>query len=185
MIANALLKDGGKARWSVPKSGDVTNCANYQGLTLLPVISKLFNNLLLRWVSPHLQLNDNQCGFRHGRGTADALLALDATVGPRVQRGKRNCLFFLDWSKDYDSVMHLACLFRLAQKGVTGKLWRLIDARYQRCSARACVDGCQSMPLAVHCGVAQRGPSSPFLYAGFIDGLPASVHSELGLQINS
>jgi hypothetical protein len=101
---------------SVPKSGDLTNYANYQGLTLLPAISKLFNNLLLRWMSPHVQLNDHQCGFRHGRGTADALFALDATVGPRLQRGKRICLFFLNWSKAYDSVMHLACLARLAHK---------------------------------------------------------------------
>jgi hypothetical protein len=67
---------------------------------------------------------------------------------------------------------------RLADKGVTGKLWRLIDALYQRCSARACIDGCQSKPLAVHCGVAQGCPLSPFLYAVFTDGLLASVHSE-------
>jgi hypothetical protein len=121
---------------SVPKSGDLTNCANYRGLTLLPAISKLFSNLLMQRMSPPVALNDHQYAFRHGRGTADALFAPDATVRPRVQRGELTYLFFLDWSKAYDRVMHQALLARLAHKGVTGKLWRLIDALYQRCSAR-------------------------------------------------
>jgi hypothetical protein len=100
------------------------------------------------------------------------------TVRPRVQRGELTCLFFFDWSKAYDRVMHQAFLARLAYKGVTGKLWRLIDALYQRYSVRACIAGCQSMPLVADCGVAQGCPLSPFLYAIFIDGLLDSVHSE-------
>jgi hypothetical protein len=163
---------------SAHKSGDLTNCTNYRGLTLLPALSTLSSNLLLQRLSLHVALNDHQYGFRHGRRTADALFALEATVRPRVQRGDITCLFVLDWSKAYDRVMHHAFLARLAEKGVTGKLWRLIDALYQRCSARACIDGCQSEPLAVHCGVAQGCPLSPFLYAVFIDGMLASVHSE-------
>jgi hypothetical protein len=37
---------------------------------------------------------------------------------------------------------------------------RMIDALYQCCSAPTRIDGCQSMPLAVHCGVAQGCPLS-------------------------
>jgi hypothetical protein len=154
------------------------HCTNYRGQTLLPALRKLLSNLLLERLSPHVELNNHQYGFRHGRGTADALLALDATEGPRVQRGELTCLFFLDWSKAYDRVMHHAFLARLAYKGVTGKLWRMIDVLYQCCSARVRIDGCQSVPLAVHCGVSQGCPLSPFLYAVFVDGVLASVHSE-------
>jgi hypothetical protein len=64
---------------SVPKSGDLTDCRNYRGLTLLPAIRKLFSNMLLQRIRPHVQLHDHQYGFRPGRGTADALFALDAT----------------------------------------------------------------------------------------------------------
>jgi hypothetical protein len=59
---------------SVPKSGDLTNCSNYRGLTPLLTITQLFTHLLLQRVPPHVQLNDHQCGFLRGRGTADALL---------------------------------------------------------------------------------------------------------------
>jgi hypothetical protein len=61
------------------------NCANYWGLTQLPAISTLFSNLLLQLSCPHVELNDHQYGFRHGRGPAAALFALNATVHPRVQ----------------------------------------------------------------------------------------------------
>jgi hypothetical protein len=71
---------------SMPKSGDLTNCTHFRGLTLLPALSKLFSNLLLQRLSPHVELIDHQYGFRHGRGIADALFALDDTVHPRVQR---------------------------------------------------------------------------------------------------
>jgi hypothetical protein len=64
----------------VPKSGDLTDCLNYHGLTLLPTITKLFTHLLLQRVRPHVQLNDHQYGLHWGRCTADALFALDATV---------------------------------------------------------------------------------------------------------
>ena len=49
---------------SVPKTGDLTHCSNYRGLTLLPSINKLFANLLLQRLRPHVQLHDHQYGFR-------------------------------------------------------------------------------------------------------------------------
>jgi hypothetical protein len=110
--------------------GDLTECANYGGLTLLPASIKLFSNLLLQRISTHIELNDHQCGFQHGHGTADALFALDATTRPCVQQGELTCLFFLDWSKSYDRVMHEAFLAHLAHTGVSGKLWQLVDALF-------------------------------------------------------
>jgi hypothetical protein len=118
----------------VPKSGHLTNCTNYRSLTLLPALSKLFSNLLLQRLNPRVELSDHQYGFRHGHRTADALFSLDAIVRPLVQRGDLTCHIFLDWSKAYDRVMHHAFHAHLADKGVMSKLWRLIDAFYQRCS---------------------------------------------------
>jgi hypothetical protein len=145
---------------------------------LLPTIAKLFTHLLLQRVRPHVSLNDHQYGFRRGRGTADALFALDAAVQPRVQRGELTCLAFLYWSKAYDRVMHHAFLDRLAHKGVSGKMWRPIDALYQRCSAWVSLGGCLSSSLPVHSGVAQGCPLSPFLYAVFVDGMLSLVQAE-------
>jgi hypothetical protein len=109
---------------------------------------------------------------------SDALFALDATVRPRVQRGELTCLAFLDWSKAYDRVMHHAFLDRLAHKGVSGKMWRLVDAFYLQCSAWVSLGGCLSSSLPVHSGVAQECPLSPCLYAVCIDGMLESVQTK-------
>jgi hypothetical protein len=92
--------------------------------------------------------------------------ALDATLRPRVLCGELTCLAFLDWSKAYDYVMYHALFNRLAHKGVSGKMWRLIDALYPRCSARASLEGCLSSSLTVHSGVDQGCLLFPFLYCG-------------------
>jgi hypothetical protein len=42
-----------------PKSGDLADCSNYRGLTLLRTITKLFAHLLLQRVRPHVPLNDH------------------------------------------------------------------------------------------------------------------------------
>jgi hypothetical protein len=140
MIATAFLKDGGKLV-QVPKSGDLTNCANYRALTLLPAKRKLFCNLLLQKVSPHGKDNDHQYGFPHRQGTADSLL-LCMPQYALASRGQLTYLFFLDWIKAYGRVMHHAVVTCLAHKGVTGKLGRLIDALDQRCSASTATSSC-------------------------------------------
>jgi hypothetical protein len=116
---------------SVPKSGDFTSCTYFQGVTLLSAISKLFSNMLLQRMSPHAELN-NQYGFRHGRGTADALFALDATVRPCLQRGELTYLFFLDWRKANDRVCTISfsiALFRKALHENSGdSLWPFTSA---------------------------------------------------------
>jgi Reverse transcriptase (RNA-dependent DNA polymerase) len=149
----------------LPKTGDLTECGNYRGLTLMPAIDKLFSQIMVKRLSAHVQLHDHQYGFRTGRSTFDALFALHAAVKPRVRDGLLSCLLFLDWSKAYDRVMHAAFLDRLAAKGVTGKAWRLVDAMYKNASSRVRLEGHMSSASHVTCGVAQGCPLSPFLLA--------------------
>ena len=57
----------------VPKNGDLILCGNWQGISLLDVMGKLFARVL----NDRLQLvveevvSDTQCGFRTGRGCVD------------------------------------------------------------------------------------------------------------------
>jgi Reverse transcriptase (RNA-dependent DNA polymerase) len=157
----------------LPKTGDLTDCGNYRGLTLMPAIDKLFSQIMVKRLAAHVPLHDHQYGFRTGRSTFDALFALHAAVDPepRVRNGLLSCLLFLDWSKAYDRVMHAACLDRLAAKGVTGKARRLVDAMYKNASSRVRLEGPMFSAFHVTCGVAQGCPLSPFLFAVFVDSM--------------
>ncbi|VDP72614.1 unnamed protein product, partial [Schistosoma mattheei] len=49
----------------IPKKGDLSNCDNYRGITLLSIPGKVFNSVLLNRMedSVDVQLRDQQAGF--------------------------------------------------------------------------------------------------------------------------
>ena len=57
----------------IPKKGDLNNCSNYRGITLLSVPGKVFNRVLLERMKEAVnpQLRDEQAGFRQNRSCTD------------------------------------------------------------------------------------------------------------------
>ena len=53
----------------LPKKGDLTNCNNYRGITLLVIAGKVFNRIILNRMKFAVdeKLRDNQAGFRANR----------------------------------------------------------------------------------------------------------------------
>ena len=162
---------------SVYKTGDPTQCSNYRGLTLLTAADKLWAAVITRRVGRHVPLHDHQYGFRPGRGTLDALFNLSTVIRTRKTSGQGTYVFFLDAKKAFDTVPHHALLACLHQKGVTGKLWRIIDRMYLQASSCVRVGHTVSEAFPVQRGVAQGCPLSPLLYDVFADTLLDSVHT--------
>ena len=60
---------------AIPKKGDLSQCNNWHGISLLDVTGKLFARILqqrLQSVADE-ELNESQCGFRRGRGCTDMI----------------------------------------------------------------------------------------------------------------
>ena len=62
----------------LPKKGDLSNCANYRGITLLSVPGTIFNMILLERMKDVVdpQLRDNQAGFRKNRSCTNQIATL-------------------------------------------------------------------------------------------------------------
>ena len=62
------------------KKGDRTFPKNYRGITLLPIMGKIFTKILrerlLHWAETNDLLNEAQFGFRPNRRTTDPILIL-------------------------------------------------------------------------------------------------------------
>ena len=62
------------------KTGDVNIVINYRGITLIPVISKLFELNLLDMCEQFLGCYELQFGFKKGIGCSEAIFALRSTI---------------------------------------------------------------------------------------------------------
>jgi hypothetical protein len=78
------LPDQLKESINVPihKNGNKTDCNNYRGISLLSTSYKILSNMLLSWLSPHVDeiIGDHQCGFRRNRSTTDQIFCIRQTL---------------------------------------------------------------------------------------------------------
>ena len=70
-ISIPLIKD---------KTGNINNMDNYRAITLLPVISKLFEMVILSISNDLLFIDSLQIGFKDKVGCVDAIFTLKSTI---------------------------------------------------------------------------------------------------------
>ena len=59
----------------VPKKGDLTNCGNWRGITLMPTAAKVMGKVIIKRISRGVdkKLRKEQAGFRSGRSTIEQI----------------------------------------------------------------------------------------------------------------
>ena len=93
------------------KEGDESDPSNYRPMSLLPVVSKIFEKIIFNRIIVFLNeekvLNENQFGFRQNRSTIDALVELSENVRINWLNEKQNTISTSwDLSKAFDTVDH-------------------------------------------------------------------------------
>ena len=69
------------------KTGSVNDIGNYRGITLSPIISKLFEVVIMSLCSDVLETDSLQFGFKDKIGTADAIFTMKSTIKHFIDRG--------------------------------------------------------------------------------------------------
>ena len=114
---------------------------NNRGITLLPVIDKLFMSVLADRILGFAILHDHQYGFVKGKGTHEALFNLIANMQLHKDAKDPLYTFFSDIKKAFDTVNRDMLLAKLHDKGITGKVWRVIRHAYQHTTGRVKLAG--------------------------------------------
>ena len=101
----------------IPKKGCITNPRNYRPVSILPVLSKVFERIIYTLVSKHLKVHSPispyQFGFLSGKSTTSALLALSNGILQSLDQGVEVVSVFFDLSRAFDSVPHALLLQKL------------------------------------------------------------------------
>jgi len=110
------------------RDGNIEDRSNYRGITLSPVISKIFKLLIMNMVKDKLVSSDLQFGFKPNSSCSRAILALQAGVKPICDNGGTATLCALDISKAFDRVNFYG-LFQI-----------LVDCLFPKCSIDLLLD---------------------------------------------
>ena len=135
----------------IPKKGDLSNCNNWRGISLLDVAGKVTARILqdrLQHVAEE-ELPESQCGFRKGRGCTDMIFAVRQLVEKTWEHRSKAFFLFIDLKKVYDSVPREAMWFALANLGVPNSTIQLIKSFNHDMQATIQLDGTTLDPISV------------------------------------
>ena len=131
----------------IPKKGDLSNCDNWRGISLLDVVGKVTARILqdrLQQLAKE-ELPDSQCSFRRGRDCSDMIFAVRQLVEKSWEHRARTFFLFIDLCKAYDTVPRQLMWQALAKLGVPQSTIQLIQSFHQDMQATIQLDGTGAM----------------------------------------
>ena len=152
-------------------NGSSSDISNYRGITISPIMSKIFDHLLKVMFSEQLTTSHLQFGFKKKNATTHAIFCLKQTVEYYINNGSRVYCTFLDASKAFDRLVHKGLFKKLIEKKLPKIFIDVIISWYDGLQCRVLWDGTYSDWFPVNAGVRQGGVLSPDFYGIYVDEL--------------
>ena len=157
------------------KKNSKTLPKNYRPISLLPILSKVFEELIASSIKDHLLknrlLSQHQFGFQKGKSASDLLLLLSSKWNKELDSSKETSVIALDIAGAFDTVWHEGLLSKIKSLGITGNLLSLLESYLKERSLVVAVDGADSESYAISAGVPQGSLLGPLLWNIFLDDL--------------
>ena len=148
-------------------AGERCTAKNYRTVSLLSVVSKVFEKLLNNRIVDHLEkcglFSDFQYGLRFSWSTADLVTVVSDRIARSCNRSGGTWAVALDISKAFDRVWHVRLLHKLKSYGVSGQIFGLIFSFVSNRRLQVVLDGKSSQEYLVHAGVPQGSILDPIL----------------------
>jgi hypothetical protein len=175
------------------KKGDIRDSGNYRGISLMSIIAKVYEKVLVTRMTAFLEANngfdESAQGSRKDRSAVDNLVIFIIVIQLRQARGEQTVVMFLDEFKAYPTAFRDHIMLMLAESGVTGDLWRGIDQLAEELNSYVRVGHTLSRVYPVKNGMIEGACGSPGKYTLLSAEAPRALKAaglgvvELGLWV--
>jgi exonuclease III len=157
---------------------------DYRGITISPVISKVFEHALLKFAGSFLTSEKTQIGFKKSHGCTHAIYIVRKTIEYFSLNSSTVNVCALDISKAFDKVNHVKLFLKLMDRNIPVKFILLLQCWYSKSAISVRWGSAMSDFVVLSAGVRQGGVLSPALFGIFVDGLLTKLRkSGLGCHI--
>jgi exonuclease III len=151
---------------------------DYRGISISPVLSKVFEHCILRRFDRFLMTADNQFGFKKSLGCSQAIYSARCIVNHYVSNGSTVNLCALDITKAFDRMNHHGLFTKLMHRLVPLSLLTVLESWFSICSTCVNWNSVFSYSFKLTCGIRQGGVLSPYFFAIYINDVIEHVTAQ-------
>lgn len=177
IISNGKYPECLKTSKVIPvfKSGDSSQPSNYRPISILSILNKIIEKMLVKRFTEFFEMNSvltrHQYGFRPGSNTETAIVELVDYVTHEIEGKNVVGGLFLDLKKAFDTLNHKILLRKLEYYGVRGLGNRLIESYLTNRKQFVAINGEYSTELPLDTGVPQGSNIGPLLFLIYVNDI--------------
>jgi sorting nexin-29 len=156
---------------NLPKKGDLSDCKNWRGITLLNTINKLVTTILYQRLIEKQEplLRKEQAGFRPHRSCVDQINTLRIVVEQSLEYRSPLYMIFIDFERAFDSLKHTAIWQTLTEWEVPTKVVNIIRNYIINQHVKSSIETGKAKSIPMRNGVKQGCALSPLLFNIVLD----------------
>lgn len=153
------------------KKGDMKNCNNYRGITLLSTAVKTYERILERRISKVIEptLSESQSGFRKGRSIQDHIFSIKQIINKALLSNTKIFFAFIDLEKAFDKIKRQTVWDNLRKRQIREHLLGAIKSIYVEDVNYVIYRNMKSTEFKTSEGLRQGGVLSPVLFGIIMD----------------